>query len=56
MDRLRQRLAAVIDKNVDGKWEPLDVADAVIEELRITQATTGYNLAAHRYITGWIYG
>lgn len=30
---LRDRIAAVIDREVDGLWEPLDVADAVIAAL-----------------------
>lgn len=32
-DLLRSRIAAIIDREVDGFWEPLDVADAVITEL-----------------------
>ena len=32
-DNLRDRIAAVIDREVDGLWEPLAVADAVIGEV-----------------------
>ena len=50
-EALRDRIAAVIDREVDrlrlgfpsGRWEPLDVADAVIAELNIASpcATRG---------------
>lgn len=30
---LRNRIATIIDQKVDGHWEPLDVADALIREL-----------------------
>jgi hypothetical protein len=43
----RQRIAAVIDREVDGLWEPLDVADAVIAELGLQPETVT------RYITSW---
>jgi hypothetical protein len=36
-DSLRDRIAAVIDREVDGLWEPLAVADAVIAELHPTR-------------------
>jgi hypothetical protein len=32
-DSLRDRIAAIIDREVDGLWEPLEVADAVIAEI-----------------------
>lgn len=35
MSDLRTRIAAIIDREVDGFWEPLAVADAVIRELNI---------------------
>jgi hypothetical protein len=34
-DSLRDRIAAIIDREVDGLWEPLEVADAVIEALQL---------------------
>ena len=46
MSDLRERIAAVIDREVNGLWEPLAVADAVIAELdlenRIASAVQGY--------------
>lgn len=37
MSDLRTRIAAIIDREVDGFWEPLDVADAVIRELGLRE-------------------
>ena len=37
MSDLRTRIAAIIDREVDGLWEPLNVADAVIRELKLTE-------------------
>ena len=34
---LRTRIAAIIDREVDGFWEPLDVADVLIRELKLDQ-------------------
>ena len=60
MTDLRTRLAAIIDREVDGFWEPLDVADAVIRELGLREERwksddpkmlRGYWT---RYVTDWI--
>lgn len=37
MSELRDRVAAIIDREVDGLWEPLGVADAVIAELGLRE-------------------
>lgn len=47
---LRDRIAAVIDREVDGFWEPLDVADAVIAELGLRQERVGL---LTRNVTEW---
>jgi hypothetical protein len=49
-DSLRDRIAAIIDREVDGLWEPLEVADAVIAEMGLRQETVGL---IHRWVTDW---
>lgn len=56
MDKLQEKIAEIIDREVDGLWEPLKVADVLIRELKLTKKFDGYNLAASRYTTGWFYG
>jgi hypothetical protein len=55
---LRARVAAIIDREVDGFWEPLDVADAVIAELLDKEfgcPVAGHHFCrcSHRYTTEW---
>lgn len=54
MDKLERKIAEIIDREVDGLWQPMDVAKTLIRELNITQKFDGNNLAAYRYSTGWI--
>ena len=50
MDELRDRIAAVLDQKVDGFWDPLEVADALISELGLRRETVGI---IHRHVTEW---
>jgi hypothetical protein len=59
-DSLRDRIAAIIDREVDGLWEPLEVADAVIAEMGlrhesrfgIDEPGAGYT-SFSRHVTDW---
>lgn len=42
---LRDRIAEVLDREVDGVWEPEQVADVLIRELGLKAET--------RYVTDW---
>lgn len=54
MDKLQVKIAEIIDREVDGLWEPMVVAEVLMRELKMTQKFDGYNIVAHRYTTGWI--
>ena len=49
-DILRDRIAAIIDREVDGFWEPLDVADALIAALGLREERVEL---LTRYVTDW---
>lgn len=54
MDKLQRKIAEIIDRKIDGYWEPLDVAATIIRELKMKQKFDGNNIVCHRYETGWI--
>jgi hypothetical protein len=53
MSDLRTRIAAIIDREVDGLWEPLEVADAVFRELGLWKQLSNWHPGYYRYVTDW---